>query len=377
MKVLAREIRFNERSMYSYLTSDPLELKMIYVNNQDVPEYEEKMKAEGVEVTENFYINNIELDWSSIPTGEFPDTVFNQTASFLKASKEKSIVSLPEAGTTYYPNIGMYSTSSPAVKIPKRSLVGEYVDWDYDYLIHTDGRVNLDMAEILGLNIPEILTIPAEPGGNKGRFFARNMHQYLIRKQFYMNLKVRGVLSTIRTYDGLVLAESEFWRIFQGSRLNDSERESRRKLNIKGDYEQITFPGLLRELNINREDLVELLTNSYEETMGLINFEFKDIFETFKTSLNDNHSGVMKLYEELELERIDLRLIINVFQGVYYDSIPTILATLPLYGIDTQYMSVHQDEFRWATISNDREEYIVKFTRAKPDKSTMQLDFHV
>ena len=376
MKILAREIQFNERSMYSLLSSEPLELKMIYVNNEERDEFERIQKENGAEVMESFYKNDIPINWSAIPIGEYPDITFGQVGKFLKDSRERSLVFLPETQDTYYPNIGMYSTSSPAVKIPKRTLQGEFVDWDYDYLIHTDGQVNLDMADILGIEVPHILTIPVSPQGTKGRFFPRNMHQALIKKQFYMNLKVRGVLSTIRTYDGLVLAESEFWRIFQGSRLNDSEREARRKLTIQGDYAQISFPALLRQLDLNRETLIDLLNNSYEQVMSNLTPEFKVIFETFKISLNDNYSGVMKLYEEMEMERIDLRMVINVLQGVYYDSIPSILSTLPLYGVDTQYMSEHQDVYRWFSSDIPKDEYVIKFTRAKADRFTTSLDFH-
>ena len=371
--IVAREIKFKDRAMYSILSKKPATLKIRYVEIEDIDRFEKEVTEEGALLVEHFYNNNSDINWGGLPATEYNDDMFNMTAAMLEKIRGKSVLTSEDGNTIYFPSIGIYSTSNPSVKIPKRVMEGEYVDWSYDYLIHTDMKINEEIAEMFGIEVPDILKDIPTRNTNRGRTFPRNLYQYIMRSYYYEKLKVRGILSVIRQYDGLVLADSEFWRIFQGSRLNDRDDEAHRRVNLKGDYEPISFPMLLRNIDITPEDLIELLRQDKMKVYDSIQEEFIEIFESFRIVSDMDPISALTLYEEYEMERIDLRLIINLLQDVFYDSMPSVLAYLPLYGINTEYMSVHVDNIKWRSRGD---EYSVKFSSVKPSFRNKQLDFH-
>ncbi len=371
--IVAREVMFNDRALYSIMTRKPATLKIRYVGIEDMSNFEEEMIEKGAQIVEQFCISNAEVNWEGFPLGEFDDTIFNITAEMLEKVRGRTMVTSEDGNTMYFPGIGIYSTSNPSVKIPKRVMNGEFVEWDYDYLIHTDRRVDLELAAMFKIEVPDILKETPTRETNLGRIFPRNLFQHLMKEYYYEKLKVRAILAVIRTYDGLILAESEFWRIFQGSRLNDKETESYRKITLKGDYEPISFPELLRQMDINQETLVKLLDNSKEEFYGEINEEYIAVFEAFRKTKDSMPEESLVMYEEYEMNRIDLRFLINILQDVFYDSMGNVLAFLPMYNINTEYMSVHQDTIKW---KSDGDEFKIRFSYAKPEINIGSLDFH-
>ena len=378
MIIIAREYKADDMSVYSRLDTIEKTLSWDFLMNAETESYEKDVSEDS---SYELVGQHVVLVGSFGGESSFtvPDELFNEYARFLEEVKSKSI-SQSENGT-YFPQIGVYGVESTTVKIPKlvESTViiekdedGDDVErivpydepaWEYDYVVHADRRYNVHLISQLGMEVKEEYSKPEFISENKGRSLPLHLWCELIKRYQILSLELRGAISIVKGYEPTLLRDNEFWRIFQESRMNSLEDEEFRKMKVKGTYEMITFPKFLAEFDLDATTLLSKMVNDSSEVYQMVSPDYQVVLKTYETVLKMPPLLGLERYRELELKRIELRQLLHMVQVVFYDSMDTVVQSLPRYAIVKPWFTIFSDNLDFKYMNNGIvEEYKIKFS---------------